>query len=78
MALKVSAICLLMETDGCQSILSSLNTFGPERVSMALALSEGQIGQFQTLREQYNCVSVHMGKKKTAKCKQEIEILSWV
>lgn len=34
-----SPICLLIETDGCQSILSPLNTFGPEGVDMALALS---------------------------------------
>lgn len=57
-------ICSLIETDACQSILS-LNTFGPEGSNMALALSECQIEQSQTLRQQYDhlCVSVHMNRE---------------
>lgn len=70
-------ISLLIKTDSCQSILSSLYTFGPEGVNMALALSEGQIGQLQTLREQYDyvcecvCVCQCPHEKRVAKYRQE-------
>lgn len=59
-----SPICVLIETDGCQSSLSLLNTFGPEGANMTLALSVNWSDQSQTLREEYDYTVYCMPVKK--------------